>query len=224
MRISLLAVVTIGFSASTASLPVFAQQYPCPAGPGPGQVQVGQTQGGNGIASVPLCVSSGSGQQGSSSDPFDMKNFRLPPPSPPRQVNVWRYFEAENGACKAMFTAENGYIIIELPLAPTAARPPVLRFSSDIATADVRGKAEAVDVSLLQSSPGRDATPQRVKAVHNLRGEYVFSLQSNAAALEGIDDRMTFQALVAGKPVVDMRWIDGERTKSELARCLETSR
>jgi hypothetical protein len=34
--------------------PIYAQVYPC-AGPGPGEVIVGQTQAGNGIASIPLC-------------------------------------------------------------------------------------------------------------------------------------------------------------------------
>lgn len=32
-----------------------ASQYPCPNGPGPGERQIGATQGGNGVGSVPLC-------------------------------------------------------------------------------------------------------------------------------------------------------------------------
>ncbi|HVK96104.1 MAG TPA: DUF4189 domain-containing protein [Noviherbaspirillum sp.] len=36
----------------------WAQQYPCP-GPGPGERMIGMTQGGQGIASVPLCVRDG---------------------------------------------------------------------------------------------------------------------------------------------------------------------
>jgi hypothetical protein len=39
-----------------ANLPVCAQVHPC-SGPGPGEVVVGQTQGGQGVASVPLCQS-----------------------------------------------------------------------------------------------------------------------------------------------------------------------
>jgi hypothetical protein len=31
--------------------------YVCGAGPGPGEIQVGETGGGNGVASEPLCVS-----------------------------------------------------------------------------------------------------------------------------------------------------------------------
>lgn len=41
--------------------PAHAQgTYICPNGPGPGEQQVGMTPGGNGVASVPVCVSSGS--------------------------------------------------------------------------------------------------------------------------------------------------------------------
>jgi hypothetical protein len=32
-----------------------AQTYPCPAGPGPGEVQVGTTGGSNGVAAVAIC-------------------------------------------------------------------------------------------------------------------------------------------------------------------------
>lgn len=38
-----------------------AQAYPCGAGAGPGERMVGMTQGGNGVASVPLCVRDDSG-------------------------------------------------------------------------------------------------------------------------------------------------------------------
>ncbi len=38
-----------------------AQAYPCPSGPGTGEVQVGMSPGGNGIASYPMCASDGGG-------------------------------------------------------------------------------------------------------------------------------------------------------------------
>jgi len=41
-----------------------AQAYICPNGPGPGENQVGTTPGGNGVASMPLCASDGSGPSG----------------------------------------------------------------------------------------------------------------------------------------------------------------
>lgn len=37
--------------------------YPCPGGPGPGEVQVGVSGGGNGVASVPVCERVGGGGQ-----------------------------------------------------------------------------------------------------------------------------------------------------------------
>lgn len=38
-----------------------AASYPCPGGPGPGEVQVGVTGGSHGIAATPVCESSGGG-------------------------------------------------------------------------------------------------------------------------------------------------------------------
>lgn len=40
--------------------------YPCPAGPGPGEQQVGVGGGSHGIAAVPLCVETGGGSAGAS--------------------------------------------------------------------------------------------------------------------------------------------------------------
>ncbi len=55
-----------------------AQAYACP-GPGPGERMVGMTQGGNGVAPVPLCVRDDSGGP-------------APPPAPPAEAHaalVW---------------------------------------------------------------------------------------------------------------------------------------
>lgn len=57
-----------------------AQAYPCPSGPGPGEVQVGMTPGGNGVASVPVCASNGGG------------GGTYAPPAPPPEAHaalVW---------------------------------------------------------------------------------------------------------------------------------------
>lgn len=45
-----------------------AQAYPC-SGPGPGEVVVGETQAGNGVASVPLCQRLNGSSQGAASQP-----------------------------------------------------------------------------------------------------------------------------------------------------------
>lgn len=42
----------------------FAQNYPCPTGPGPGEVQIGVTGGSHGIGAVPVCAPSGAGGGG----------------------------------------------------------------------------------------------------------------------------------------------------------------
>jgi hypothetical protein len=51
-----------------AALGLIAQptlaNYPCPAGPGPGEQQIGVAGGSHGIAAVPLCVASGGGYSG----------------------------------------------------------------------------------------------------------------------------------------------------------------
>lgn len=41
-----------------------AAAYPCPNGPGPGEVQVGVSGGSHGVAAVPMCESTGSGNSG----------------------------------------------------------------------------------------------------------------------------------------------------------------
>jgi hypothetical protein len=43
--------------------------FVCPGGPGPGEIQVGMTPGGNGVASVPVCASNGRSQPGQSAPP-----------------------------------------------------------------------------------------------------------------------------------------------------------
>lgn len=55
---------------------VRAQAYPC-GGPGPGEVVVGQTQGGQGVASVPLCQR------------VDQQSPQTPQPAPPQWASRW---------------------------------------------------------------------------------------------------------------------------------------
>ncbi|WP_194270565.1 DUF4189 domain-containing protein [Glaciimonas soli] len=49
-----LVLISLLIGSLIAYLPSYAQTYPC-SGPGPGEVVVGQTQGGQGVASIPLC-------------------------------------------------------------------------------------------------------------------------------------------------------------------------
>jgi Domain of unknown function (DUF4189) len=65
--------------------PASARNYPCPAGPGPGEQQIGVSGGSHGIAATPICAQSGGGgygdgggsggPQGPASPPIDVDNF-----------------------------------------------------------------------------------------------------------------------------------------------------
>ena len=50
----------------------FAQTYICGAGPGPGEIMVGMTQGGNGIASEPICAQDNSQNSNSNSNSYSV--------------------------------------------------------------------------------------------------------------------------------------------------------
>lgn len=65
--------------------PASARNYPCPAGPGPGEQQIGVSGGSHGIAATPICAQTGAGgygdgggsggPQGPASPPIDVDNF-----------------------------------------------------------------------------------------------------------------------------------------------------
>lgn len=57
----LFAAIGILFAATLFVLPQrgVAQHWVCGGGPGPGEIQIGSTQGSNGVASVPLCAKAG---------------------------------------------------------------------------------------------------------------------------------------------------------------------
>ena len=55
----------------------YAQTFPCPNGPGPGEYQVGVTGGSHGVAAVPICASSESAEP----------EVDIPPPPP--MASVW---------------------------------------------------------------------------------------------------------------------------------------
>ena len=71
----MLAILVMGFASESAS----AQNYLCPAGAGPGERQVGMTQGGgnSGLASIPICVSvdEPQQQQSGSGSPVQQYNY-----------------------------------------------------------------------------------------------------------------------------------------------------
>ena len=47
-----------------------AAAFPCPQGPGPGEVQVGVSGGSHGVAAVPMCESTGGGDSGNASPDY----------------------------------------------------------------------------------------------------------------------------------------------------------
>ncbi|WP_439566902.1 DUF4189 domain-containing protein [Sphingopyxis sp.] len=59
--------LALGFAAVFALIALpqpAAAAYPCPGGPGPGEVQVGVSGGSHGVAAVPVCESTGGGDSG----------------------------------------------------------------------------------------------------------------------------------------------------------------
>ncbi len=61
--------VTVGALLLFAPRPAAAQNYPCPGGPGPGEVQVGVSGGSHGVAAVPICAPAAGGGGGGGSAP-----------------------------------------------------------------------------------------------------------------------------------------------------------
>jgi len=59
--IGLVGVLLIGLAFLFPPAPLEAQVHVCGSGPGPGERQVGMTQGGNGVGAVPMCVYDGNG-------------------------------------------------------------------------------------------------------------------------------------------------------------------
>lgn len=53
------AIVALAMSFALACPSLAHAAYPCPIGPGQGEVQIGTSGGSNGIASVPMCESTG---------------------------------------------------------------------------------------------------------------------------------------------------------------------
>ena len=80
MRTLLPSLVALTFLWSTAA----SAAFPCPVGPGPGEVQVGITGGEGGIAVIPMCESDGSGDDdGGTNEMDDAPSGRPLPPLPP---------------------------------------------------------------------------------------------------------------------------------------------
>lgn len=217
----------IAFAASFAFMATPAKaDYICASGPGPGEVQTGMTQGGPGIAAMPLCQEDGSssGSQGGSwgdgvrsLSQSIIEYDRYVSSIPKQPENVWTFNPPENNVCPAFYNGSNGYAVVRLPRTAAAKVKPTLTFWSY--DRNRRSEVKPVDLTFENGRTGGKMVTLTVKAWYSL-GEYILTLPTNAVLLGGIEDRMTFRLSVAGKTVIDLNWAGGNKAKATLARCL----
>lgn len=205
-----------------------AAQHLCPAGPGRGERQIGAQGGGRGVAPVPICefVNSRPRQEGAPAwyEPGGKIGWEQPYQAPSPK-NVWKFPESEKGVCTALFVANGGFIILELPKALTTSGIPKARFRSHDVPRNVGAKAEPVDIVFESGQTGGRMTSQSVRGVYEPNGgEYVLAVATSEMLLNSIEDRMSFKLIAAGDTKVDLSWVDGSSAKARLAECLGTPR
>ena len=228
---------------ATTSGSAFAQTFVCPNGAGPGQRQVGMTGGGQGIASVPVCVQEQAPRQAAPEEP----QRRLSPPprlSPQQQQQreeerrkrvqeekefeklrkgYWVFFHdkqrpGSGKECIAFYGNATGSIQFAGPTA-----------SYDGATMTLMGldlprpdKPEKIRVDLTQ-----DADPPRnISAISFVSpdtptaGRLTFALASPQEMVNTMEEAYSVKVSIDGKEVISTSYKEGNKAREFLGQCL----
>jgi hypothetical protein len=217
--------------------------YICPTGPGPGERQIGMTNGGQGVASVPVCVADG-GTTTSASPPVDpvdglvsaVRNMykyqsfanaeidRMKDDPRYRQYmeGDWKFYgNTRRGRkrCVAIFMKQDQAIMLAGPSAP--GQPGHISFVDyrDDAIIPTPKKPREVQLTLTQNN----GSPLPMSGVNDTgsSGEgIILSYMPMNALLNGIDDVLAFKIEVEDKLVVDNAWHSGRKAQDFLRKCV----
>lgn len=214
-----------------------AAQYVCPSGPGPGEVQVGMTPGGQGTAPVPLCQEDGS-SSGAQLEPWDetVRGMGEAARAMGEQTTAdlnrlsditkeaselvrWRY-SAPGQACSATYFSRDGFIRIDGPTGRL--KNPTVTFHAPTIAAP--RAFQTVDLAFENGPPDGKTVTQAVKGLNwtTGAGEAGFislHIPTTSALLNAMEDRMIFKLAIAGKTVADLYWNDGNEAKAKLGAC-----
>jgi hypothetical protein len=218
--------------------------YICPTGPGPGERQIGMTNGGQGVASVPVCVADGGSTTSAPppAEPSDvlggaarmmfgafsvtraeMEKMKNDPRYRQFMEGDWKFFDDVHQGkkvCGAAFFKQGQVILLSGPGDPGEVGSMSFLDFRDDATIPGPDKEKKVRVKLTQN----DEAPQTVVAINNAgsSGEGIISMgvPRMDAIVNSIDDAVTFKLEIEGKVVVDTDWHDGRKAQDFLRKCI----
>jgi hypothetical protein len=232
----------------------FADTYPCPNGPAPGDRQIGVTGGSHGIAAVPLCAY---GDQ-ANDDEEAAPQQRAPAPDP-MQMRIDASLSAlgamaDNMEQRATIQHDPKYKRyregfwdhFQASATPRPGHSCVALFANlDGAVAVVGPGGEYTGAMLIfwgldVPRPGEVATMSvslnqfdgPVQTVNALNytlpggdaGAIAFTVPTIDAALETMVDRQPFELSVKGKPVMKIEWHGGHAARDKLRACVKGKR
>lgn len=245
-----------GFALLLMALPgfAFADTYPCPNGPAPGDHQIGVTGGSHGIAAIPLCTYGDHANE----EEEDTPRQHAPAPDPMRLR-----IDASLSALGAMVAnmeqqaaiqrdpkykryREGFWDHFQANAKPLPGQGCVAMFANldgAVAVAGPGGEytgAMLVFWGLDVPKPGEVATisvslnqfdgpVQTVKALNytlpgGRAGAIAFTVPTIDAALETMVDRQPFELSIEGQPVMKIEWHSGLGARDTLRACVKGKR
>jgi hypothetical protein len=229
----------------------FADTYPCPNGPAPGDRQIGVTGGSHGIAAIPLCAYGGPQQD----DEVEEAPRRAPAPDPMRMridaslsalgamvENMERQAAMQRGP-KFKRYREGFWDHFQATATPRPGQGCVALFANLDGAVAVAGpggeytgamlifwglnvprpdEVATISVSLNQF----DGPVQTVKALNytlpgGRAGAIAFTVPTIDAALETMVDRQPFELSIKGTPVMKIEWHGGHGARDKLRACVK---
>ncbi|MBR0781077.1 hypothetical protein [Bradyrhizobium iriomotense] len=245
-----LLVVSIFSAAALVMVPAesHAQAYPC-GSPGPGEQVVGMTQGGNGVASVPLCQRVDSGDSGGSGgskqarpDPVQngigalmqiqrtelgilgrIDQLKKDPRYAPIIAGKWDFYQDRSSDRPGEYCSAlftNAAGMVRVS-GPGSHYPGAMItfWGPDIPKP---GAQQIIKVALTQSD---DNQPQTVRAYNYTQpgldyGAIALAIPAAGALIDNMLDRLSFTLEVDGKRVLFIGWHSGLKARDRLRQCM----